>query len=327
MAPQNRSFRRSSSVTYVSPESAACVVSRQSGLKSHVGTFGKNTRFAENKLMSDHGAHSPWGLGYFAQARFSREGMEIGKQASLGVGSRPQYVRGLPNVGPGTYSPCTSVAKPASSLDGKKYCKVTMKIRPRITVGAVSPHEEALKPGPGTYTLRNEINGEYVKRGLKANWSGPPSCKIGLPLRVVPDAQGDALYDLSTELGDKRMPFNDLQKASTFGFFRRWEDEKSMAKTSQSPDGEMYYSHVKLVDDYQKVGKACSLGAGERPDLQPSQHTASPASYFPITSVGKITSSLDGFTVRNVSPVRQFAGVSSLKRRSMSQPPKHNQTV
>lgn len=308
-------------MTYISPENTENIVSRQSGLKAGVGTFGKNTRFAANKLMDNHGACSPWGPSYFAKARFWREGTEIGKQTSLGIGARPRYVRGLPNVGPGTYSPIASVAKPASSFDGKKYCKVTMKIRPKVTVGAVSPHEEAIKPGPGTYTLPNEIAGEYISRGDKSSWMGPPSCKIGLPLRVVNDEQGDALYDVAQPLGDTRIPFNDTMKSSTFGFFRRWEDEKSIKKTSQSPNGALYYSHVKMADGLGH-GKACSLGAGERPMLHPSQHNASPASYFPTTSVGKITSSLDGFVVRNLSPVTQFATISSLKRRSVSVPAK-----
>ena len=120
--------------TYVRALEATSSVSRQSGLTIHTGTFGKTGRF---KGTSVTGEHSPWGDNYFAKAAFWRGPHEMGKASSLGVGARPPYVRGLPNVGPGTYSPVTSVAKPASSLDGKKYCKATMKSRTKVVVGAV----------------------------------------------------------------------------------------------------------------------------------------------------------------------------------------------
>lgn len=162
--------------TYVRSPEATSTVSRQSGLTMHTGTFGKTSRFQGTR---SYGEHSPWGDSYFSKAAFWRGPHEQGKASSLGVGSRPPYVRGLPNVGPGTYSPVTSVAKPASSLDGKKYCKATMKSRTKVVVGAVSPHEEALKPGPGTYTLPDDINGHYIMRGTKAEWAGPPGRRVG----------------------------------------------------------------------------------------------------------------------------------------------------
>ncbi len=60
------------------------------------------------------------------------------------------------------------------------------------------------------------------------------------------------------------------------------------------------------------------LGKGERPVLNPEQTTAGPASYFPVASCAKTTSPLDGFTVRNLSPVTQFGKISSLKMKSMT---------
>ena len=54
-----------------------------------------------------------------------------------------------------------------------RYCTLTMKGRQKVVVGAVSPHEEAKKPGPGTYTLHSEVCGEYVNRCGRKNWVGP----------------------------------------------------------------------------------------------------------------------------------------------------------
>lgn len=160
------------------------------------------------------------------------------------------YVRGLRNVGPGSYDPVASISKPRSSLDGKKFCNVTMKIRPRVTVGAVSPHEEAMKPGPGTYTLPDEIaHGHHCP-------------KIGERLREVFDVTQPNMYDISPGLGDKPG-----QCKSTFGMARRWETEKSIKKSSQSPCGDLYYSHSKPTNDYSKVAKSNSLSGGDHPIL------------------------------------------------------------
>mmetsp|Transcript_16659 Transcript_16659/g.41239 ORF Transcript_16659/g.41239 Transcript_16659/m.41239 type:complete len:326 (+) Transcript_16659:148-1125(+) len=291
------------------------IVSRQSGLRSDRGTFGGNVRFSAKKLMSPTGKDSPWEDKFFKSNRFWKDDLEeaLQKKPTFGFGSRPSYVRGAPNLGPGTYTPITSVAKTSSSLDGKKYCNVTIKQKTKVTVGAVSPHEEARKPGPGTYTLHSEINGGYVSRGDKKNWVGPPAPKMGIALREVHDYQGDALYNVAQDLGSSLMYFKDPKKSSTFGFAKLGDPYPS-----QSPDGELYYSHVKLLDDYTKVGRASGLGKGERGVLIQEQTTAGPASYYPVTSCAKTTSPLDGFTTRNLSPVTQFGKISSLKMKSMT---------
>ena len=215
------------------------------------GTFGKETRFDRDKLMSQNGAHSPWGRAYLQRSRFWRGKDEAGPIAGMGVGPRPINIQGtgLPNVGPGSYTPVTSTAKTTSALDGPKYCKMTIKTRNKVIVGAVSPHEEARKPGPGTYVLPDEIS----QGGIK----------IGLPLREV-SGEGklcDALYDVSPGLGSKVSP--DLK--STFGLAARWEEEDTT--TSQSPKGDLYYSHCKLTEDYTAHARASSLGVGPRPML------------------------------------------------------------
>jgi len=179
-------------------------------------------------------------------------------------------------------------------------------------VGAVSPQEEAIKPGPGTYTLPDDINGHYIMRGSKSEWTGPPAPKMGMPLRVVNDQQGEAIYDVrGPTCKNTYVYFDDADKCSTFGFHRRWEDEKSIAKTSQSPIGSLYYSHVKMNDE-QHPTKSSSLGIGERPELLPSQHFASPATYYPVTGCSKPSSSLDGWVQRNLSPITQFSKVTTL---------------
>ncbi|CAD7938504.1 unnamed protein product [Amoebophrya sp. A120] len=303
------------------------VVSRNSGMRADSGTFGKNPRFAAKRLMSPTGADSPWGKAFLEHNRFFKDPLESqigscsGKKAGFGYGSRPTYVRGTPNLGPGTYTPITSVAKTASSLDGKKYCNVTLKQRTKVVVGAVSPHEEARKPGPGTYTLHSDINGLYVTRGDKKNWVGPPAPKMGMALKEVIDLAGDALYNVAEDMGTKNV--NNWAGKSTFGFAKLGNPH-----SSQSPDGELYYSHVKLTEDYTKVARASGLGKGERPVLNPEQTTAGPASYFPVASCAKTTSPLDGFTVRNLSPVTQFGKISSLKMKSMTSiAPSMNRTI
>ncbi|CAD7974051.1 unnamed protein product [Amoebophrya sp. A25] len=316
LSPQRSSAESSMNRTrrsmYVqSPENMACVVSRQSGLRANVGTFGGQSRFGK-RLMGGTGNDSPWGNNFFKASPFWRE--EPGKKAVMGQGQRPSYVRGKPNLGPGTYTPLTSTAKPASSLDGKKYCKMTIKNKTKVTVGAVNPHEEARKPGPGTYTIGSHINGHYVTRNGKINWSGPPAPKMGLALKEVSTDDGDCMYNVSQDLGaGKLMYFKDAKKSSTFGFAAG----KPEAVT-QSPDGDLYYSHVKMVADYTKVGRAAGLGFGNRPMLADEQTTAGPGSYFPVASTAKTTSPLDGFSMRNLSPITQFGKTSSLKMRSMT---------
>jgi len=305
-------------VHYQNADPAGISVSRHSGLKATCGTFGKKPRFAADRLLQDEGQHSPWGNSYYANARMTKGADEVGKRAGMGFGDRPPYVKGMPNIGPGSYSPITSVAKPSSSLDGKKYSNVTLKSRTKVVVGAVSPHEEARKPGPGTYQLPSEVCGEYISRNGRKNWVGPKAPKLGMLLRPTHHPTcNDILYDVGTKLASTRMPFNDPAKASTFGFMKRWDTEKS--STSQSPDGKLYYSHVKLTQDYTKVAKASGLGSGDRPPLLKPQHTLSPVSYAPITSAAKQTSSIDGFTMRHLSPITQFGAISSLKRRALAE--------
>eukprot|EP00392_Amoebophrya_sp_AT5.2_P008894 g8922.t1 len=121
-----------------------------------------------------------------------------------------------------------------------KYCNVTIKQKTKVTVGAVSPHEEARKPGPGTYTLHSEINGGYVSRGDKKNWVGPPAPKMGIALREVHDYQGDALYNVAQDLGSSLMYFKDPKKSSTFGFAKlgaSYYPVTSCAKTTSPLDG------------------------------------------------------------------------------------------
>lgn len=136
-----------------------------------------------------------------------------------------------------------------------------------------------------------------------------------MPLRVVNDEQGEAIYDVRLPTcRNTYMYYKDAEKSSTFGFYRRWEDEKSIMSTSQSPVGTLYYSHVRLLDDYTKVSKASSLGVGERPQLLPSQHLASPATYYPVTGCSKPSSSLDGWVERNLSPITQFSNINARSR-------------
>jgi len=304
---------RPQAATYVSRNSDINIaVSRQSGLVSTCGTFGKKTRFSADRLLSDEGVHSPWGNAYYKNA--TGKDSHGSKAAGMGFGSRPPYVKGMPHIGPGSYSPITSAAKPASQLDGKKYCTLTIKGRQKVVVGAVSPHEEALKPGPGTYTLPSEVCGEYVNRNGRKNWVGPKAPKMGIQLpSKMSSTCNDIMYDVSTKLGTNgRMAFNDPKKSSTFGFTKTKNDNSD----SQSPAGNLYYSHVKLTTDYSKVAKASGMGSGERPPLLRAQHNLSPVSYQPMTSAAKQTSSIDGFAARHLSPITQFGGISSLKRRA-----------
>lgn len=288
--PQSKSPTKRKGL-YGSP-SKPCVVSRHSGLRSDCGTFGKKPRFAKNELKGNEGKHSPWGEEYFAHSQ-STPGFS--RKAGIGFGSRPGYIRGMPNVGPATYTPVTSVAKWRSPLDGKNYCTTTMKIRTKVVVGAVSPHEEARKPGP-IYDTREDMG---------KNGHGP---KIGLPVNNHEEPVVGALYDTSIGMGHNRN-----QCKSTFGLAQRFDTE-GKSRTSQSPDGFKYYSHSHQTNDYCKHAKACSMGSGEKTEwAKAAQTSAGPASYYPVPSASKCTSSLDGFTLRMLSPVTQFSGVKKQK--------------
>jgi hypothetical protein len=77
----------------------------------------------------------------------------------------------------------------------------------------------------------------------------------------------------------------------SFGFAARFQEA---VKVSQSPSGELYYSHA-LFPKPGAQAKACSFGFGDRPKQQLSEFKyVGPASYNPVHSVAYKRSPLDG---------------------------------
>lgn len=267
----------------------ALMVSRQSGLAKGVSsTFGTADRFGKAERSVTVGKHSPWGERYYERTRLYKDSTEIGREPSLGIGDRPNYENGLRNVGPGSYEIVASRAKQRSPLDGPDFCTVTLKSRTKVVVGQKNPSWAAAIPGPGQYEVR-------PKAGAHA-----PKYKIGQSVKDLAPLKASAPPPLSRSSSHSSISKASGNKVkSTFGLSER----QISANPNSSPAGELYYSHIKIMnkEDYAKQVRACSLGSGQRTDFSFSNHTASPASYGDLTyytSAAKKTSPIDGFAER-----------------------------
>lgn len=268
-------------------------LSRQSGLARNCGTFGKADRFGKAERSVTTGKHSPWGEKYYDRSRLFKSSDEIGREAGLGVGERPNYATGHKNVGPGSYDLVASRAKQRSPLDGPDFCTATIKSRTKVVVGQANPADKEAIPGPGQYEVRAKAG-----QGMPRYHFGCVVKDFGSAPTKVPGGQ---VLSRSSSSGPTSM----LSKGSgskvktTFGM-----SERNIAgQPNSSPAGELYYSHIKIMqkEDYAKQVRACSLGSGQRTDFSFSQHTASPASYGDLTyytSAAKKTSPIDGFAER-----------------------------
>lgn len=286
----------------------AVMVSRQSGLVSESGTFGKSQRF--NRKVMGMGRDSPKGEEYFSRNRLWKSSDEVGREATLGIGDRPAYVSGHRNVGPGSYDLVMSHAKARSPLDGAEFCTRTLKPRLKSSMaidGVVSPGPKYnIKEQPGSnlpkYSLGARIKQveDHTGPGPGHNFSDHNSIGAFVGTLSMPDLKGGSASSLEASGGTKRCV------KSTFGVAPRFP-QKGFAK----PDKDLYYAHSKIWDSetYLSNSRSCSLGGGQRTDFSASQHTASPASYDygRYTSSAKKTSPIDGFADRGVSPVRYFS--------------------
>lgn len=265
------------------------MVSRQSGLARGVSsTFGTADRFGKAEKAVTVGRHSPWGERYYERTRLYKTSEEIGREPSLGIGDRPGYENGLRNVGPGSYEIVASRAKQRSPLDGPDFCTVTLKSRTKVIPGFSNPSDKAAIPGPGQYEIRPAAGADLPKYHIGHRVKDLAPLKASAP---PPLSRSSSHSSKGSASGSK--------VKGTFGFSER----QISANPNSSPAGELYYSHIKIMnkEDYAKQVRACSLGSGQRTDFSFSNHTASPASYGDLTyytSAAKKTSPIDGFAER-----------------------------
>jgi hypothetical protein len=257
-------------------------VSRNSGLNVSVsgGTFGTAKRFGKRLPgQSARGFDSPDGEHFY-----SRNPLWLplsDREYSMGFGSRPTYVGGYRNAGPGAYEPCLSTSKAKSPMDGPEYCHTTLK--KRLPTKGLGGKDE----GPGhAYDVSPGCGADKPKYSMGYRFKERPRTPRKL-------SDPNAFPGIGHEWGGHVPPRTTLPQGERF--------PKKGRSVSQSPEGDLYYSHCTILtaDDYMKASLTPSLGKGQKTNFSKSGEggrnaRVGPGSYDPLTSASKSTSALDG---------------------------------
>lgn len=305
--------------------STSVEVSRQSGLVATSSTFGGSARFS-NKLIG-RGKDSPRGREFYGRNQMWNRPGEEGSATSLGFGERgpTEFTTTPKTVGPGSYEIVASAVHHRSPLDGREFCTLSMARKLPSTLVPLN----TCSPGPNKYEVSKPFLNNLPTYGLPAMSRGGRQVLIE---KTEPDGPELAYNDLAWmgmarsatapagtiggPLLDKK-PSTKSSVKCTFGMSERFPKSKQ----SCSPSGDLYYAHAKFLtsEDYLSQGKSCTFGAGQKVDLsnpfRSPQNSVSPASYSPIASITRKTSSLDGLISRCPSPIHTFC-------RAMKTPPR-----
>lgn len=319
-------------------------VNRNSGAVLNLGSFGKADRFSD-KVKVGHGVHSPMAAAFYSRSQLWKMPHEVGKNCTQGYGERSETREPTCTgsvVGPGSYKLVPSVCTTKSALDGSEFCSTTLKAR---LPSMLAPASMA-SPGPhAKYEVRKKADHFFPSYNKEKLSHGSRH-----PISQDEDGPGPGAYDqhiatIAASIScpnfrtQKGSPTDGLEAAraggtkrhvlSTFGEAKRFPS----AKTTCSPDKNLYYAHNKGTSDYSTVARSCTLGRGTKTDFSnlmrlsaSSRSQVSPVTYYPEISQAKPTSTLDGSASRCASPIsaacREMASrkhIGSLRRRKFTQ--------